>query len=71
MIQFAHRLLAESMAAAREEAHAFAVAAHEQPVSVMLDFMDPLRAGRRLVGENRNARLNEPGGRDATLDHHG
>jgi hypothetical protein len=38
---------------------------------IVLDFMDPLRTGRRLVGEDRDARLNEPGGKDATLDHRG
>jgi hypothetical protein len=71
MIQFAHRLLAESMAPAGEQAHALAVAADDQPITIVLDFMDPLRAGRRLVGENRDAGLNEPGGNYATLDHRG
>jgi hypothetical protein len=55
MIQFAHRLVAESMATAREEANALAIAADEQPIAIVLDFMDPMRAGRRLVGENRDA----------------
>jgi hypothetical protein len=51
------------------QAHALAVAPCDQPVAIMFDFMNPLRAGRRLVGQDGNARLNEPDGKYATLWH--
>jgi hypothetical protein len=57
------------IAPAREKAHALAVAADDQPITIVLDFMCPQRAGRRLVGENRDARLNEAGGKHATFLH--
>jgi hypothetical protein len=40
--------VAQVIAALREAPDAVAIAAHHQPVAVVLDFVDPQRAGRRL-----------------------
>jgi hypothetical protein len=53
------------MAAAREKAHRLAIAANDQPVSVMLDLVHPVRAGRRLGSTGRNAGVDEAIGTDA------
>ena len=36
------------VAAAREQPHAVALLANDQPVAIVLDFVNPLRADRRL-----------------------
>jgi hypothetical protein len=57
------------MAAPGEHARSSAIASHDQPVTVVFDFVCPLRAGRRLGSETGEARLNEPGGKNATIWH--
>ena len=47
------------MAAAREAADARAIPANHQPVAVVLDFVNPERAGRRLDHLRRLARFDE------------
>ena len=56
------------MAVACEAASALAIPSHHQPIAVMLDFVNPERAGRRLRRLRRQARLDEAGG---TLQDHG
>jgi hypothetical protein len=56
------------MAIAREAADAGAIPAHHQPIAVMLDFVDPQRAGRRSSHLRRLARFDEAGG-TPPLDH--
>ena len=56
------------MAAAREAADARAIPAHHQPIAVVLDFVDPERAGRWPRHLRRQARFDEAGG---TLHDHG
>ena len=51
------------MAVAREAADARAIPAHHQPRAVMLDFVDPERAGRWPRRLRRQARFDEPEGR--------
>jgi hypothetical protein len=47
------------IAAAGEQADRGAVAAHDQPVPVMLDLVHPIGAGRRLGGTGRDAGVYE------------
>jgi hypothetical protein len=42
-----------------EQAHRGAVPAHDQPVAVVLDLMNPVGAGRRLGGQGRNAGIDK------------
>jgi hypothetical protein len=42
-----------------KEAHVFAVAAHLQAVTVVLDLVDPVGTGGHLVGERRDAGQDE------------
>jgi hypothetical protein len=49
------------VAAAGEQAHLVADAADLQPIAIVLDFVDPVAAGRRLHGAGRNA------GRDVSV----
>jgi hypothetical protein len=63
----ARKPLGPIIAAAREQPHV--IAADDQPISIVPDFVDPLGAGWRLVGEDGNARLNEAGGKPAMLRH--
>jgi hypothetical protein len=56
------------MAVAGETADALAISAHHQPVAVMLDFVDPCRAGRWPRHLRRLARFDEAGG-TPPLDH--
>ena len=51
------------MAVAGEAADARAVPAHHQPIAVVLDFVNPQRAGRRPGRLRRQARFDEAGGR--------
>src|SRR5262249_44844846 len=51
--------VAPVVAASGEQPHRVTGAAHDQPVAVVLDLVDPLRSGRRLGGASRDARLNE------------
>ena len=51
-----------SRSRAGEEAHRVAVASNLQPVAVLLDFVDPIRAGWRLQAEGRQAGRDEVGG---------
>jgi hypothetical protein len=55
-------------AVAREAWDARAIPAHHQPVAVVLDFVDPQRAGRWRGHLRRLARFDEAGG-TPTLDH--
>jgi hypothetical protein len=48
-------------AAACKQPHRVAVAPDLQPVAVVLDFVDPIRPGRRLRGKRRDARRDEIG----------
>src|SRR6478735_10646877 len=50
------------MAAAREASDARAIPAHHQPIAVVLDFVNPERAGRRSGYLGRQAWLDETGG---------
>jgi hypothetical protein len=43
------------MAAACEKPHCVAIAAHDQPIAVVLDLMHPSGRGWRLGGQRRNA----------------
>jgi hypothetical protein len=52
------------MAVAREAADPQAIPAHHQAVAVVLDLMNPERAGRRSRHLRRLARCNEAGGKD-------
>jgi hypothetical protein len=56
------------MAVTREAAEAQAIPAHHQPIAVVLDFVNPERAGRRSHRLRWQARLNEAGG---SLQEHG
>jgi hypothetical protein len=42
-----------------DQPDAHGVATGHEPEAVVLDFVNPVRAGRRLVGGGRQARLNE------------
>ena len=50
------------------EPHSWAVLPGDNPKAVMLDFVQPLAAGRQLVGFGWKARRDEPG-REGTLQH--
>ena len=50
------------LAVAREAADTGAVPAHHQPVALVLDFVNPQRAGRRSGHLRRQARFDEAGG---------
>lgn len=50
--------------------HASRIAAHHQPQAVVLDLVNPIGTGRRLVGGGRKAGLDEAGG-TGTLQHAG
>jgi hypothetical protein len=52
------------MAVACEAADALAIPAHNQPVAIMLDFMNPERAGWWSRHLRRQARFDEVGGKD-------
>jgi hypothetical protein len=54
---------------ASEAADALAIPAHHQPVAVMLDFVDPQRAGRWPRRLRRLARFDEAGGTPPLRDH--
>jgi hypothetical protein len=56
-------------AVAREAADAQAIPAHHQPVAVMLDFVNPERAGRWPGHLRRLTWLNEAGGTPPLRDH--
>ena len=56
------------MAVAGEAANSRAIPAHHQPVAVMLDLMNPQRAGRWPRHLRRLARFDEAGG-TPPLDH--
>ena len=56
------------MAAACEASDARAIPAHHQPIAVVLDFVNPERAGRRSEHLRRQARFNGAGG---SLHDHG
>jgi hypothetical protein len=49
------------VAAPGEHAHALPLAPADEPEAVVLDFVSPLRPGRRGMAERRKARLNEAG----------
>src|SRR5205814_879248 len=57
------------MAIAREAADPLAFPAHHQPVTVMLDFVDPQRAGRWPGHLRRLVRFDEAGGPPRLQDH--
>jgi hypothetical protein len=57
------------MATARVQLRHLAIAAHDQPVSVVLDFVHPIGPGRWSVGNGRNAGLDEAGRENAPRDH--
>jgi hypothetical protein len=57
------------MAVAGEAADARVVPAHHQPVAVMLDFVNPKRAGRWPRHLRRLARFDEAGGTPPLQDH--
>src|SRR5258705_12246291 len=57
------------MTVAREAAAPRAVAAHHQPIAVMLDFMDPQRAGWRPRHLRQLARFDEARGMAPLKDH--
>ena len=50
------------IAAPGEDANPIAFTPADKPVAVVLDFVDPLRAGRHGLAEGRQARLDEAGG---------
>src|SRR6516225_352533 len=50
------------------EAHSLAVLAGNDAEAVVLDLVQPLAAGRQLIGLSRKARRDEPG-REGTLQH--
>jgi hypothetical protein len=50
------------------EPHLGAVLPGDHPKSVMLDFVQPLAAGRQFIGFGWEARRDEPG-REGTLQH--
>ena len=50
---------ASSSHPAWDQPDAHGIAPGHQPEAVVLDFVNPVRAGRRLVGGGRQARLNE------------
>jgi hypothetical protein len=50
------------MAVAGEQPDADGVASGHQPVTVVLDLVDPARTYGRSLGSGRQARLNEAGG---------
>ncbi|SIO47391.1 Integrase core domain-containing protein [Bradyrhizobium erythrophlei] len=54
---------------AGEAADARAIPAHHQPVAVVLDFVDPERAGRWPRHLRRQARFDESGGTPPLVDH--
>jgi hypothetical protein len=54
--------VAPVVAAAGEEAHANAAPADDQPIAVVLDFVNPLRPYRDLIGARRDAGLDEAHG---------
>jgi hypothetical protein len=56
------------MPAATIEPHLRAVLAGDDAKSIMLDLVQPLAAGRQLIGFGWEARRDEPG-RDGTLVH--
>jgi hypothetical protein len=58
------------MAVAREAADTLAIPAHHQAAAVMLDFVNPERAGRWPRGLRRLARFDEAGGSLACLRAH-
>jgi hypothetical protein len=55
------------ISAAGEEAHHLAVAADDQPISVMFDFVHPIRPRRRLVSERRDAGSTKPSARTTSM----
>jgi hypothetical protein len=57
------------VAAAGEQAHGRAVAAHDQPIAVVLDLVHPTRSGGRLGGKGRDAGIDEAVGTDAAWKH--
>ena len=56
------------MSVAREQPHAAALAAGHHPIPVVLDFVNPLRAGWWSLGGGWEARRDETG-RKGTLQH--
>jgi hypothetical protein len=60
----------EVIARTAVEPHPLAVLARDDAEAVMLDFVQPLAAGRQLIGFGWEARRNEPG-RQGTLQHVG
>jgi hypothetical protein len=58
------------IAGAAVQPHAVAILACDNPEAIVLDFMQPLAAGRQLRGLCRKARRDEPG-RESTLQHNG
>jgi hypothetical protein len=47
------------VAAAGEQAHRLAVPTDDQPITIVLDLMDPAVPGRRLGSEDRNAGIDK------------
>ena len=60
--------VSEIVARTTVEPHSRAVLPGDNPKAVMLDLMQPLAAGRQLVGFGWEARCDEPG-REGTLQH--
>ena len=62
--------MGEVVARTAVEPHARTVLAGNDTEAVVLDFVQPLAAGRQLIGFGREARRDEPGG-EGTLQHVG
>src|SRR5215469_2158466 len=59
------------MPVAGEQPHASGVTARHQPVAVVLDFLNPVRAGRRSVGRGWEAGFDEAERRQTATRQHG
>jgi hypothetical protein len=59
------------MPVAGEQPHASGITARHQPVAVMLDFVNPVRAGRRSVGCRWEAGFDEAGRQQTGTRQHG
>jgi hypothetical protein len=53
------RSIGPVMAATGEQAHVLAVAAHDQPIAIVLDLVDPIGPGRRPCSPSWDARRDE------------
>jgi hypothetical protein len=57
------------IAAAGEQANGRAVPAHNQPIAIVLDLVNPARPRRRFGGQGRDAGIDEAIGADAECEH--